>query len=291
MELQAAYDREWECAGGEGTDTAPARATRRRLYQGRAVGSEASRRMKDFHPGRPSSRRASLRLSIGKSGQSSQVTPVGAGAVSVIQAGQLFTDLAGYGGFQRLSAHPNPGLEMRNARTVAGAGFHHHTRLVTMGPHGFEDCRISLVQIEEDVAGVVLKGRGMEIDVISLAIASPQKSHGGAIGNLGSGPKTIAGKNLSGMVVNQTEQIKVAGHRRQLPLNSLQREEESAIHDRDSTIRPQSSPAKPELSTLLETGTFYFAPTTSSLVVSRQSRNVPIWGKVEMSPLSWSSGE
>ena len=213
--------------------------------------------MENFNPGRRSGQQAPLSLAIGESCQSSQMTPIGAGPISPIQTGQLSADFGSDGRFQWLSAHPYPGLEM------AGTGFNQHTGLVIIRPHGVEDGRVGVVQIDKNIAGVVLRPPRVEIDVVSLAIAGTQKSHGGAIGHLGSGPKTIPRKNFSGVAVNQPDEINIAGHRRQLPSNSLQCEEESAIHDRDSTTHSKSNPAKAEFSTLLKSGTFYFALTLS----------------------------
>ena len=84
---------------------------------------------------------------------------------------------------------------------------------------------MGVVQIDENAAGALLKGRGVEMDVLS---------HRRAMGDLGSGPKTIPRKDFSGVVVNQPEEINW-GHRCQLAPNCLQCEKDSAIHARNLT--------------------------------------------------------
>ena len=65
----------------------------------------------------------------------------------------------------------------------------------------------------------------------------------------------------SALVVNQTNQIDFVRHRCELPADGLQGEKESAMHDRDRSMHSGYSRAKPEVSTLLKNGTFYFALT------------------------------
>jgi hypothetical protein len=64
--------------------------------------------------------------------------------------------------------------------------------------------------------------------------------------------------------VNQTDQIDFVGHCQELSPDGLQCEEESGIHDEESSTHSRYSPAKPELSTLQKSGTFYFALTRLS---------------------------
>jgi hypothetical protein len=185
------------------------------LDQRMAVGGKANSGMANFDPGRPSARQDPLGFLIGEAGQSSQMAPVCAGPVSLIQVSQLPADIGGHRRFQRLSADLDPGLEM------AWAGFNHHTGLVTLGPHGVQHGRIGAVQIHQNVAGVLLKRIGLEIHVITLAIPSAQKTYGATIQHLGSRPNPVPRQSFSGVTVNQTDEIKIARHRRELPPQSL----------------------------------------------------------------------
>ena len=229
------------------------------LYQRRAVGGKADGGMQKFHPGRPSARQAPLRLLIGESGQSSQIAPVGAGSVCLIQASQLSADFGRHGRFQRLTADLNPGLEM------ARAGLNHHAGWVPIGPHVIEDHWVTVVQIEQNKASIPPKFIGLEIDVKALAIPGAQKSYSGAMGDLRRCPKPVSREGFSGVVMNQTNQIKIARHRRELSAQSLQGEKKSAIHDRESNMHPPPVLSKPDISTLQRIGHFYFALTRSAL--------------------------
>src|SRR6516164_5519395 len=81
------------------------------------------------------------------------------------------------------------------------------------------------------------------------------------MGELNSGPNAVSGKGLAAAAVNQTNLVIVARHGRQLPAHSLQGEEESAIHDRDSSIGSGPAPLKAEVFTLQKSGSFHFALT------------------------------
>src|SRR2546427_5085597 len=109
----------------------------------------------------------------------------------------------------------------KTCNTTAWAGFNHDTGLVTIGPHGVQHCRVGAVQLHQNIASVPLKRIGLEIYVISLAITSTQKTYGATIQHLGSCPNPVARQSLSGVAVNQTDEIKIARHRRELPPKSL----------------------------------------------------------------------
>ena len=90
------------------------------LHQRRTVGGQANPGVQDSHPGGVPVGLSPQGFLIGEPGQSSQMTPIGAGQVSPISAGQLSADGGGHGRFQRGGTDPNPGLEM------AGAGLEYH---------------------------------------------------------------------------------------------------------------------------------------------------------------------
>ena len=110
----------------------------------------------EFHPRSVAVRCASSGLLIGEPGEPSQVTPVGAGEISAIGMRQQPAGRGRHRRFQRSGAEANPGLQMRNARTVAGAGLQHHTRVMSVGAHEFHDRRISAVQIDENIACILV---------------------------------------------------------------------------------------------------------------------------------------
>ena len=197
--------------------------TRGGLQQGTAVGGKSKLGMLDFHPRGAATRQAPLRLLIGEPCQSSQMAPIGAGQVSLIQVSQLFADGGGHRRGQRLCAHLNPALE------TARAGLDHHAGFMAMEAHGIEDRGPNMVQIHQNVAGVLRKAIGLEVHVKSVAVASAEKSDHRFAGHLGRRPKPLAWEGSAGVVVNQSDEIPAAGHGRQLAAHGMPREPESAI--------------------------------------------------------------
>src|SRR6516164_8708868 len=206
-------------------------------------------------PGRVTARLPAGRFLVGEPGQPSTMAPIRAGTICAVEGCPVCGDRGGYNGLQWSQTDTHPGLQM------AGAGAQHDTRLMPVGAHGVHDLVIGAVQIEEHVAGIAVARKGMKEDVVSLAITESQECHCGAPGELHRGPNPLSGKGLAAAAVNQTNLVIVARHGRQLPAHSLQGEEESAIHDRDSNIGPGVSPLKAELLTLQKTGTSHFALT------------------------------
>jgi len=194
---------------------------------------------------------------IGEAGQPTQMAPVGAGDITAIGASQLSADLSRYGRLQSRSADVNPSLEM------TGAGLQHQARLVSIGAHGFDDVRVSSIQIEEDVAGIAAVGIRPKVNLKTLAVASAQKAYNGRLRELIRGPESLSRATASGDRMNQTEQIKLVGHGRDLAADSVQGDKQSALHARNCNMLPKTSLAKPEVSTLQKTGSFYFALTHS----------------------------
>jgi len=94
-----------------------------------------------------------------------------------------------------------------------------------------------------------------------VRVAQAQKTDRWATGEIGGSPQALSWKCPSGLVVNQTNQIDFVGHSCELSADGLQGEEKSAIHDRERSMHSGYSRAKPEVSTLQKTGSFYFALT------------------------------
>jgi hypothetical protein len=193
------------------------------------------------------------------------MAPVGAGDIAAIGASQLSADLAGDGRPQSRSADVNPSLEM------TGTGLQHQARLVSSGTHGFDDLRVSSIQIDEDVAGIAAVGIRPKVNVESLAVATAQKAYNRRLRELVCRPESLSRAATPGDRMNQTEQIKLVGHGRDLVADSLQGDKESALHARNCNMLSKTSPAKPEVSTLQKTGSFYFAltPVQFSLTSTR----------------------
>jgi hypothetical protein len=194
-----------------------------RLQQGLATTSQTSTCLHDFYPRSIAIPSAPLGLLVGKPRQPSQMTPIGAGRVSSVETGQMFSDRVSHGGLQRQRADVDPCLEM------AGAGLQHYTGLMTIGRHRFQNRWCSLIQIEQNVTGVMVFCIGPDVDIATLAIANTQKPDRGGLQQLGSSPKSFSRKRPSGSVVNQTDQKQIVGHSRELASNRSQGNPQSAI--------------------------------------------------------------
>jgi len=159
------------------------------------------------------------------------VTPVRAGQIASVQVRQVLACGGRHGRFQRRSAETNPGLQM------ARAGLQHHTRVMPVGAHGLHDHRIGTIQVDENIASVLVSGVGLDVYVASLAVANAQKADGSRTHQLGRRPKPLAGKRATRLLVNQTDQIQLVGHRRKLAPDGLPGQEESTVvRDRNFAI-------------------------------------------------------
>jgi hypothetical protein len=230
-----AGERTWQRSGGDdGAGDAPYLSLSG-LYQQSTFGRQANLRVQESHPWTVPIALASEGFPVGEPGQPSQMTPVGAGQVTSVSVGQLSGDRGGHGRFQADSTDLNPSLEM------AGASLEHHTRLMPIDAHPFERGRIGVVQIQQDVAGVPVVSIGLKVYVTAFTIPNAQESYCRLLAQLGGRPEPFARECRSGGVVNQSHQIEIEGHRRELPSNSVQREEQATIkHKR--TCRRSNSP-------------------------------------------------
>jgi hypothetical protein len=138
------------------------------------------------------------------------------------------------GRFQADSTDLNPSLEM------AGAGLEHDTGLMPIDSHPFERGGIGVVQIQQDVAGVLVVSIRLNVYVTALTIANVQESYGRLLAQLGGGPEAFARECRSGGVVNQSHQIDIVGHRRELSPDGVQREEQATIKHKHKCRRSNS---------------------------------------------------
>ncbi len=98
-----------------------------------------------------------------------------------------------------------------------------------MGAHGFDDGWAGVIQIDENVTRVVLRRVGMDVDVTALPVANAEEPDSGWVGQLASGPQPLSRKCSSGLGVNESNEIEVVRHGRELAAQCLQSEMESTV--------------------------------------------------------------
>ncbi len=186
------------------------------------LGSQAGAGVQELDPGL-SAEGAALGLLVGEPGQSSEMAPVGAGGVAAVSVGEAPGDSRGQSRRQRLLAEVEPGLQ------TARAGLNHNAGLESIPAHGFEHFRASLVEIEQKVARVPALSVRMQVDIASLPIAQAEEADGGRAHQLGGAPQPFSGEGCARRVVDQTEQIEIVRHGRELAANRLPGKKETAI--------------------------------------------------------------
>ena len=196
---------------------------RRDLYQGAPLRGQHPFGMPDFHPGSQACHQTPLGFLIGKAGQSSQMTTIGAGSIRLIELGQVSGDGGSDGDGQRLGTDSDPSLE------VARAGFGYQARLVAVGPHQLQDCWLNAIQVHENVSRIEATDEGLEIDVISITVASAQKLNAALVSQLRGRPQSFAGERLPVDAVDQTNQIVIARQGCELTADGLHRQFQSAV--------------------------------------------------------------
>jgi hypothetical protein len=212
---------------------------------------------------------ASCGFLIGETSEPSQVPPVGAGSIATVEVCQVSAGRSCHGRLQRRRAEANPSLQMRNARTVAGAGLYHHTRVMSIGAHEVHSRRIGTIQIDQNIAGILVSGVRVNINVAPLAVASTQKADGRCTHQLGYCPQSFSGKRASGQVVNQADQIQFVGHRRELATDGMPGQKKSTVvHERNCAIEATRRTMNPQrtansvLTVCLTSGGRFIAPLT-----------------------------
>ena len=207
------------------------------LQQRLAAGRQTSTGVDESHPLGVAAGCASCGFLIGESSEPSQVTPVGASPIAAVEVCQVPAGRGRHGRLQRRGTEANPSLQMRNTRTVTGAGLHHHTGVMSVGAHEIHGRRIGTIQIDQNIAGVLVSGVGVNVNVTTLAVASAQKADGSSAHQLGCCPKSFSGKRAARQVVNQTDQIQFVGHRREMATDGLPGQKKSTVvHERNCAI-------------------------------------------------------
>ena len=99
---------------------------------------------------------------ISESSEASQVTPVGAGPIATVESGQMSAGRRRQGRLQWRGTEANPSLQM------AGAGLYHHTGVMAVGAHEVHGRRIGTIQIDQNIAGVLVSGVRLDVHVATV---------------------------------------------------------------------------------------------------------------------------
>jgi hypothetical protein len=94
--------------------------------------------------------------------------------------------------------------------------------------HALQNPGRCAIEIQQNVAGILAVGVGMDVDVAAFAVADAQETYGGGMEQLGGAPQPFSGKGPTGPVVNQAHQVQVVRHGCQLAADGLYSEQESA---------------------------------------------------------------
>jgi len=180
-------------------------------------------RFDDFDPRSRTGGNTACEFLIGEARQPSQVTPVGAGQITTIRVGQLLTDERRYGWFQRSAAEANPSLKMTRTR------LQHHTRLMAIGSHERKNLGSSVIQVEENIAGVAMLGIGQQINIMTLKVACAKKAHHRTACQLTRIPNPFSWTRFSGEAMNHADEIEIIRHGRELAAHSVPGKKKSAI--------------------------------------------------------------
>ncbi len=176
------------------------------LQQRCGAGCQTRTGMNKFHPRGVAVQGASSRLLIGEPGEPTQVTPVGAGGITYKCTPTTCRQRSPPPVPAGADWRANPGLQM--ART----GLHHHTRIMPVGAHVRDHARPRNIQIDENVACVLLSTVGLNIHIATFQVASAQKPNRGRVGQLGGGPQPFARKGAMSLVGNPTDEVQLMRH-------------------------------------------------------------------------------
>ena len=86
-----------------------------------------------------------------------------------------------------------------------------------------------VIQVHQDIAGIALLGVGLKVHVTAFPVAHAQEAEVAGWVQLGSGPQPLSGESSSGLVVNQSDQVEVVRHGRELAAHGQQSQMESTV--------------------------------------------------------------
>src|SRR5579883_2637062 len=208
---------------GTGRQRLPLRSGSGRLQQGVGLWRPARAGVHQSDPWSMALGRAARGLLVGETGESSQMTPVGARRIAAIGMRQPLARSGRHRWFQGLGTETNPSLK------AAEAGLHNHTWGMPLGPHGLQYRWLRDVEIDKNIAGVFVASVGVNINIASLAVAGAQKADGADTHQLLRTPQPLAWKRASALILNQADQIQFTRHRRQLSRDGVPSQKQSPV--------------------------------------------------------------
>jgi hypothetical protein len=193
------------------------------LQEALGMARQSGSGMHHFHPWRAAVRIAAVRLLIGETGQPAQVPPIGAGNVAPIEARQMPTHGGSQSRLHRGSADVDPSLP------VTGTGLEHGARLMAVSAHGSYRRGIRFIQVDQDVAGIVVPGIRVDVHVASLTVAPAQKADDSEGCQLSGGPEPFSGKRPLGRIMDQANEVKITRYGCQLAADGLYGERKARV--------------------------------------------------------------
>jgi hypothetical protein len=106
--------------------------------------------------------------------------------------------------------------------------------------HPFERGIIVVVQIQQNIAGVPVVSVRLNVHITALTIANAQEANRRLLAQLSGAPEPFARECRSGSVMNQPDQVEIMRHRRELPPDGMQREEQATIKHKHIAGRANS---------------------------------------------------
>src|ERR1700730_14113263 len=106
-------------------------------------------------------------------------------------------------------------------------------RRTAVSTHAGKDIGRGVIEVNQNVAGVVLLGIGQKIDVITLLVTCAQKAHHRSTYQLTRIPHSFSWTRLACDAVNQADEVESIRHGRELAADSIPGKKESAIEHGD----------------------------------------------------------
>lgn len=124
--------------------------------------------------------------------------------------------------FQATGADANPSLQ------VATTGLPHHTRFVAIGAHGFKHTGLGLIKIQETISRITIPSVEQDIDVTTPPLRARSTVPLLRVRNHPRSTPVLRSWSAC-EPVNQADKMEIIRHARQLPLDRMQGEKESAV--------------------------------------------------------------
>jgi hypothetical protein len=78
------------------------------------------------------------------------------------------------------------------------------------------------IQVQQDITGILWAGIGAEVHIGALCVVKAQQADEGGMRKLRRRPHCLERHRFTGVVVDQTKLVEIAGHGGELPANGLQ---------------------------------------------------------------------